>query len=342
MRLMKCWVFFLCALVVAIAAACSKSQNNASSQSAGKQDMASWMEENGKIKVLSSVRMIDDLVEKIGGDRVDRWTLIHGEIDPHSYEMVKGDDEKIGFAQVVFYNGLGLEHGASLAYRLQKHPNAIALAEAIRALQPEKILSRGGQVDPHIWMDISLWKETVDPIVVALSALSPQDAEYFRINGEELKKCMMVAHEEIQRMMQAIASDKRFLVTSHDSFHYFARTYLAEYSEQQAKTWLQRFIAPEGLAPEGQISPADIQDVIDYLLLHRVNTVFPESNVSRDALRKIVEACAKKNLNIEIAPSCLHSDAMGPKGSEMGSYLGMMRHNAQTMAKAWTDAPKDE
>ncbi len=330
MKLKKLCIFFLGALLAVALAACSK-QNN-SSQERGN-SLTVWMEDNGKIKVLSTVRMIDDLVGEIGKERVDRLTLIHGEIDPHSYEMVKGDDEKISFAQVIFYNGLGLEHGASLSHRLQKHPNAMAVAEAVRNLYPERILKRGGQVDPHVWMDISLWKETIDPIVAALTAVSPKDGEFFHANGESLKARMLAVHEEIGQIMNKVPEDKRFLVTSHDSFHYFARAYLADSENGQ---WQQRFIAPEGLAPEAQISPADIQAVIDYLFHHRVNIVFSESNMSRDALRKIVEASSKKGLKVEIAEAYLHSDAMGEQGTETGTYLGMMRHNAQIMADAWT------
>lgn len=325
-------VYILSAALIVIAAACSK-PGSPSAKTA--RNVSGWMEDNGKIKVLSTVRMIDDLVAEIGGERVDRWTLIHGEIDPHSYEMVKGDDETIGFAQVVFYNGLGLEHGASLSYRLQKHPNAIAVAEAVRKLHPEKILMRGGQTDPHVWMDISLWTETVEPIVAALTALSPQDGDFFRANGEALKQKMTAAHTEIRQAMREIPSDRRFLVTSHDSFHYFARAYLTEDAEQEGASWQGRFIAPEGLAPEAQISPADIQNVIAYLIDHRVNTIFSESNISRDALRKIVEACRAKGLHVEIADANLHSDAMGEQGTEAATYLGMMRHNARVIAEAW-------
>jgi len=296
---------------------------------------AAWMEDNGKIKVLSTVRMIDDLVAEIGKERVDRMTLIYGEIDPHSYEMVKGDDEKIDFAQVVFYNGLGLEHGASLSYRMQKHANAVAVAEAVRNLHPEKILTHGGQLDPHLWMDISLWMETIDPIVDALTDLSPQDEEIFRANGEALKGRMSAAHKEIVRTLQEIPKEKRFLVTSHDSFHYFSRAYLDGSSEHEEEDWQTRFIAPEGLAPDAQISPADIQAVLDYLITHRVNTVFSESNISRDALRKIVEASAAKGWPVKIASMNLHSDAMGAKETEAGTYLGMMRHNMRVMVEAW-------
>ncbi len=41
-----------------------------------------WYERNGKIKVLSTTAMIDDLVKHVGGDYVDTVTLIRGGLDP--------------------------------------------------------------------------------------------------------------------------------------------------------------------------------------------------------------------------------------------------------------------
>src|SRR6185503_10660848 len=76
--------------------------------------LAQWKEPNGRVKVLSTTPIIDDLVSRIGGDRIDHLSLMGPFIDPHSYELVKGDDEKFSTAQVVFCNGLGLEHSGSL------------------------------------------------------------------------------------------------------------------------------------------------------------------------------------------------------------------------------------
>ena len=102
--------------------------------------------------------------------------LIQGDLDPHSYEMVKGDGEKLSGADLIFYNGLGLEHGASLSAILQGSPNAMAIGEKIKSICPERILMRGGAIDPHIWMDISLWQKGIDPIVEALSGADPEGA----------------------------------------------------------------------------------------------------------------------------------------------------------------------
>src|SRR5262245_55176684 len=73
-----------------------------------------WNAKNGKVKVLGTTAMITDLVKQIGGDRIDVITLIQGELDPHSYQLVKGDDEKLKTADLIIYSGLNLEHGPSL------------------------------------------------------------------------------------------------------------------------------------------------------------------------------------------------------------------------------------
>lgn len=295
------------------------------------QSMQTWSTQNGKVKVLTTTAMIGDLVQEIGGEWVDSLSLIIGDLDPHSYELVKGDDEKITFASIVIGNGLNLEHGASLRYQMQKHPHALYLGEEIRNRVPDQILYTDGEIDPHVWMDISLWAEGIDSIVAALSLEDPVHAQSFCENGERLKENMLRVHEQMRSELQAVPEEKRYLVTSHDAFHYFARAYLA--GEEVCE---ERCVAPEGLAPEGQLSSCDIQRVVDHLCEYNITVVFPESNVAQAALKKIVSSCAQKGLPVRISSLPLYGDAMGPPGSGADRYLGMMRHNAKVLKEEWT------
>jgi manganese/zinc/iron transport system substrate-binding protein len=296
------------------------------------------MQDNGKLKVLSTTAIVDDLVSMVGQDRIDHLPLIIGEIDPHSYELVKGDDEKFLIADIVFANGLGLEHGASLRYRLESHENVVALGDEIYKQCPECILKADLQYDPHCWMDVSLWARAVDPIVAALSAADPEGAEVYQRNGQAVYLAMLQADQEIAEHLKAIPSSKRYLVSSHDAFNYFTKRYLAEPSEEG---WQNRFAAPEGLAPEGQLSVSDIQKVIDHLGLYQIGVVFPESNVSRHSLKKIISACQSKGLQVRIADDILYGDAMGSPGSDADTYLKMIWHNVHALEKEWIDERSD-
>ncbi|MBX9923944.1 MAG: zinc ABC transporter substrate-binding protein [Rhabdochlamydiaceae bacterium] len=287
------------------------------------------------MKVLSTTAMIGDLVAKVGGERVQGGVLIMGEIDPHSYELVKGDDEKINEASVVFFSGLNLEHGASLRHKLSLHPHAISLGDTIRKELPNRILLEQGQVDPHIWMDISLWSYAIEPISQALSAQDPEGKAYYAQRAHEAFLELMKSHEMVRAQMQKIPEEKRYLVTSHDAFAYFTRAYLSTDEEFLTDDWKKRMAAPEGFAPEGQLGAADLQKIIDYLIQHRGQVVFPESNVSPDALRKIVSACKEKGMNIHISPESLYGDSMGPPGSMAGSYPGMVEYDAMILQNEW-------
>ncbi len=292
-------------------------------------------EHAGQIRVLSTTAMIDDVVAKVGGERVEHSALIIGEMDPHSYELVKGDDEKIIDADIVFYNGLNLEHGASLHAKLQKHPFSLAVGDDVLQRHPEVVLHVNGEMDPHLWMDISAWQYVIDPILQSLVQADPEGELYYRERAQECRKEMLSVHAQIVQELQNIPEEKRFLVTSHDAFGYFARSYLATPDEQITGEWKKRLAAPEGLAPDGQLSTMDIQAIIDFLLFHHVQVVFPESNVSKDSLKKIVFACREKKREIKFSAQVLYGDAMGAKNSDAGTYLDMIQHNAKTLVQEW-------
>ncbi len=284
------------------------------------------MKPNGQLKVVSTTAIIDDLVAQIGGEKIDHLALIQGAMDPHSYELVKGDDEKLLFAGIIFYNGLGLEHGASLCYQLKKHPKAVALGETIWEQNPSAILIERGQVDPHIWLDVSLWALAIDPITQALGESDPENREYYQERAKEVKDRLFALDASIAKKLRGIPQEKRHLVTSHDAFNYFARRYLGEGD----LSWKTRFCAPEGLAPDGQLSYHDIQMVVDYLDKHGVEVMFSEANVSRDSLKKIFSVCTEKKRKVKIAKTPLYSDTLGDS-----TYQEMMEHNANTLYTAW-------
>jgi manganese/zinc/iron transport system substrate-binding protein len=321
---MNKWTLPIVLFLFFILLACQNSGSGAGQQK--------WMAANDKVKVLSTIAMIDDLIKEIGGEHVDSFVLIQGDIDPHSYQLVKGDDEKLAYADLIFYNGLGLEHGPSLKNYLQYSPKAIGLGNQIQKQAPALILDYNGQVDPHIWMDISLWSKTVPFIVDALVQKDPAHAEIYQKNGDRFLKAMQQAHEDIQTIMRRVPAHKRFLVTSHDAFNYFARAYLAEEGEENQASWQKRFAAPEGLAPESQLSATDILLIIEHLHRYNIQVLFPETNVSKDSIRKIMQAGQEKGLTLTIATHALYADAMGHPGSEGDTYLKMIRYNAKVIA----------
>ncbi len=298
-----------------------------------KNELQTWLKPNGRLKVLATIGMIEDTVKQIGGDHVDTLTLVKGELDPHSYQLVKGDDEKLAYADIIFYNGLGLEHGPSLRESLNDNPKAYGLGDWILQNDPKSILKYNGIIDPHIWMDVSLWSQTIPRIVEVLSEHDPENADEYKERGESLYHQMVDAHFELQHFMKMVPPEKRFLVTSHDAFNYFARAYLATDQELEDDDWQKRFAAPEGLAPESQLSAADIRLILNHMKEYDIRVIFPESNVSRASIQKLKDAGNEEGLDLEIAPGPLYGDAMGPPGSSGDTYLKMLTHDVHLISK---------
>lgn len=270
-----------------------------------------------KPRVVCTTEMLHALVASIGKEDVQYQVLISGELDPHSYQLVKGDGEKLATAQRIFSNGLLLEHGPSLKKFLEKSDANISLGDRLFVAFAEDLLSVSGQVDPHIWMDLSLFIKLNFDIAKELSLLVPAKRELFYGRARRMSHYVMLAHDYLVEFMQALPSHKRYLVTSHDAFHYFTRAYIASAAETRKgavdQVWMSRMIAAEGLAPESQISISQIARVADYMARYDVRTVFAESNINTDAIRKIESVMQYRKLPVKISTKPLYGDSMPSK-----------------------------
>ncbi len=286
-----------------------------------------WRVSSSKIKVMSTTPMIDYLVGAIGKEHILHQPLISGDLDPHSYELVKGDSDKIHHSDIIFYNGLDLEHGASLKTCLKNHKKSISLAKEMAKYSGVEFIIVDGQVDPHMWMDVKLFSFGIEPIVKNLSMLDEKHKKDFEKNGKELLVKMLAIDYIIKKSMNSIPSEKRKLVTTHDAFYYFSRAYLTD-----SKDFLSCVASPEGLAPDGQMSISDIKKIINFSLENNIDVLFSESNLSQDALKKVVLSLKRKKKDAKIASEHLYGDAVGERGSGAEDYLKMMLHNAKVIS----------
>lgn len=293
----------------------------------------SFSHDESRLKILCTTAMIRDLVQTVGQQHVETATLIKEDLDPHTYELVKGDDEKIYSADLVFYNGLGLEHSPNIYRHLNEHPHSFAVGDYIHQNKSDQILYVEGQLDPHIWMDISLWEVGVDLIVQALSKQDPEHCDFYKEQGIKLHEEMKATHDKIYALLQEVPKEQRYLVTCHDAFNYFTRTYLAPEEELKDELWRERCQAPEGLSPDSQLSMHDIQEVITHLHKYDIQVIFPESNVNLDSVKKIKDISKKMGKKLYISPFSLYADSMGKAGEGQDTYLKMLYYNAEVIAK---------
>lgn len=275
----------------------------------------------GTIRATTTTTQITDMVESIGGDDVEVTALMGPGVDPHLYEASQGDIGALQEADAIFYNGLFLE--GQLNDILIQVGQQTPTVQVTSAMPEDELLPSGdyeGQADPHVWFDPELWLTGVDPVVEQLSELKPDAAEDFERRGEKYRTEAMEAHEYVRERVESIPEEDKILVTSHDAFSYFGETYGFEVRGLQ------------GLSTEAEAGAGDVSGLADFLAEEEIPAIFPESSVSPRSLEAVEAAARDQGWDLTVGDE-LFADAMGEPDTEEGTYAGMLRANADTIAE---------
>ncbi|MCC5834239.1 MAG: zinc ABC transporter substrate-binding protein [Opitutales bacterium] len=282
----------------------------------------------GPVRAVATSTFVADLVRSVGGEDVEVVGLIPHGVDPHMFKPTIADVNHLMRADVVFFNGLGLEgRMADVLRRLERRgTRAVAVAESIPTeylLQDE---DNPNQADPHIWFDPRLWARAVDSVVRVLSELDASNAEHFTARGEALSASYESLHEWAAASLAKIPPERRILITSHDAFQYFGRAYDLE------------VIGVQGISTVGEAGLSDITRIVDRVRGQSIPAVFVETSVSSAAVRRI-----SQDSGVRIGGS-LYSDSTGTPGEVLHSptgmrydpstYTGAFRHNVLTIVDA--------
>lgn len=272
------------------------------------------------IDIVCTTGMVADLARNIGGDHV-RVTALMGEgVDPHLYKASPGDVSQLSRADVIFYSGRHLEGKmADIFVRMARKKPTFAVTEYI----PEgRVLdNHDGAFDPHLWFDVSLWRDSAGVVADALKAFDPKHAADYQKRADAYQAELTKLHEYAQVQIKTIPQSQRVMVTAHDAFRYFGRAYDIDVK------------AIQGISTESEAGVKKINELVDFLVENKIKAVFVESSVSDKNMKALLEGCASRGHKVVIGGE-LFSDAMGKDGTPEGTYVGMVRHNVDTIVKA--------
>lgn len=276
-----------------------------------------------KLKVTATTGMVADTVQNVGGDRVEVVCLMGPGVDPHLYKASQGDIARLTRADVIFYNGLHLEGKmAELMDKLaRKGTKVFVVAEAIDPKTLMKPEAYEGSYDPHIWFDVELWSETIPVIVKGLTAADPSGKETYEKNGKAYHKKLMALHDETVEKIASIPERQRVLITAHDAFGYFGRAYKIE------------VMGLQGISTADEYGLRDVKRMVDFIVERKIKAVFVESSVPPRSIEAVVAGVKAQNHEVKVGGE-LFSDAMGDADTPEGTYLGMVRHNVDTIVSS--------
>jgi zinc/manganese transport system substrate-binding protein len=306
-----------------------------------------------KLNVIATFSILGDIVQNVGGDRVEVTTLVGPDGDAHVFQPAPADAQAVAGADVIVANGLGFE--GWMDRLVEASGTTAAIITASEGVTPIAFGEEGhdhghehaegeehshdhaegeeqdhdhaaeeaghdghdhGAEDPHAWQSVTNVALYVGNIERGLAAADPEGAETYAANAAAYLAELDALDAEIKAAVAALPEDRRTVVTSHDAFGYFAAAYGLT------------FVAPQGVSTEAEASAQDVAALITQIRDEGIAAVFVENISDPRLLEQIASETGAK------IGGTLYSDALsGPEGPA-GTYLTMMRYNIGQLTAA--------
>lgn len=277
-------------------------------------------------QVVATFSILADWVTNVGGEGIELATIVPAGGDTHTFDPDPGRVASIADADVIFAIGPAFEpwladmvqaSGAPAAVKVTKGIELLGAADGLAAEPKDE--EDQSDADPHIWGDVRNAITAVETIRAALAVANPDDADAFQENADAYTAKLEQLDASIRERVATIPEEYRKLVTTHDTFAYYAHAYGFEILGT----------ALGSLSTEtGDPSAADIATLVEAIDEAGVPAIFAENIVNPDLMRSIADEAG-----VELAPT-LYTDALGEAGSAGDSYLKMMTYNTDTIVTA--------
>ncbi len=257
-----------------------------------------------------------EIVQKVGGARVEVVGLVKPGMDPHDYEPTPADLKAIADSDLVVASGKGIEgYLSKLRQSSGTKSSLLRVGDALPGLRvlPGTEDARKGE-DPHWWHSIGAMQKAVNVVRDGLIDVRPADRDTFTKNAASYQLELDALKRWAAAEMARVPRDQRKLVTSHDAFQYFARDFGFT-------------IYPiKGISSDDEPSSKKVAELIAIIRKQKVKAIFPESIENPKVMAEITRETAVK------VAGKLYADGLGEH--EAGTYDGMYRSNVRTIASA--------
>jgi manganese/zinc/iron transport system substrate-binding protein len=179
----------------------------------------------------------------------------------------------------------------------------------------------GGNYDPHVWFDVRLWQYAAARIERALTEADPTHAAEYRQRGEAYRRALEELDGWVRERVSALPPERRVLITAHDAFGYFGRAY--DFN----------VMGLQGISTTAEAGTGDVQRLAGEIVRRRIPALFLESSIPPRNIQAVIAAVRSRGFGVRLGGE-LFSDAMGDSGTPEGTYIGMIRHNVDTIVDA--------
>lgn len=279
--------------------------------------------ENRRLQVVATTSQVADLIKEIAGNNVVLEGLMGPGVDPHLYKASEGDVTKFYNADVIFYSGLHLEGKLEDVFEKMRHQGkkTIAVSDAISKSSLIASEDFASSFDPHFWFSIPQWKIAATYVAKELVKLDKKNAEIYKLNSQKYIEKLTQLELKNTVQLEELPVEKRILVTAHDAFAYFGKSYGF------------KVVSLQGLSTATEAGVQDVQRLSEFIIANKIKAIFIESSVPVRTVEALKAAVNAKNHNVVIGGT-LYSDALGNPETPEGTYIGMYNYNMNTIINA--------
>lgn len=269
-----------------------------------------------KKRVITTFTIIADMARNVAGDAavVDSITKPGAEI--HEYEPTPLDIVKAREADLVLWNGLGLERWFEKFYGSLKNVPSAVLTDGIAPMG----IGSGpydGKPNPHAWMSPANAVIYVENIRRALVKTDPENAATYDANAAAYTAKIRALDEPIRKRLAVIPAERRWLVSSEGAFSYLIRNYDMK----------ELYLWPVNADEEG--TPRQVRKVVDGVRRNRIPVVFSESTISDKAMRRVAQETGARFGGV------LYVDSLTDGSGPAPTYLALLEYNAKTIVEGF-------
>ncbi len=279
--------------------------------------------DNGKLDIVTTTTMLTDLVQNIGGDKVEVQGLMGAGVDPHLYTASEGDVSKLSNAEVIVYSGLHLEGKLGKIFEKMEHQNKKIIVASDGLDKSVLIHSENfaSNHDPHIWFDTRNWINITKYIAKKLGEYDPKNAEVYTKNATDYLSKLAQLNKDIEKKINELPEERRILVTAHDAFNYFGHQHKFN------------VVGLQGLSTATEAGVQDVRNLAKFIIDNGVKAIFVETSIPKQTIEALQQAVKSQNHEVAIG-GMLYSDALGNPGTVEGTYIGMYKANVKTIVDA--------
>lgn len=271
-----------------------------------------------RLKVVTTFTIIADMARNVAGEAAMVESITRPDAEIHNYQPTPGDILRAQDADLILWNGLGLEQWFERFLRnLRDVPEAV-VTEGIEPMG----IGEGpyeGRPNPHAWMSPSDATIYVANIRDALIEHDPDNAEIYETNAAEYIREIKATIQPIRDRLAEIPEERRWLVTSEGAFSYLAR----DFGLQELYLW------PINADSEG--TPQQIRRVIDTMREHDIPAIFSESTVSDGPARQVARETGARYGGV------LYVDSLSGPDGPVPTFIDLLRVTTQTIADALSE-----